>query len=106
MIFFVWTNDELFQTSYNLLRSSENGYPELDSMLVTVFNVRWPTLQREVMAIAGACTRNQDVPKSIEIVLKQKQVDKLPECTESTQEIAINFAGLFQSVKEVTRGVS
>ena len=79
------------------LRSLHYGHPGRDSMLSTVSNVWWPRLHREVVGIAKSSTQSQTAGKNIKTILKQKQVGELHQCTEASQEIAIDFAELFQN---------
>ena len=68
-------------------------------MLATISNVWWPKLHREVVAIAKNCPQCNEAGKNIEPVLRQKQIGKLPTCTETIQEIAIDFVGPFRNAQ-------
>ena len=80
-----------------IMRSLHYGHPGRDSMLATVSNVWWPKLHREVVTIAKNCPQCCNAGKNIKTILRQKQVGKLPSCSENNQEIAIDFAGPFQN---------
>ena len=75
------------------MRSLHYGNPGL----ATVFNVWWPRLHRGVVAIARTCTQGSKSGKKNKTLLKQKQVGKLPECKQNSQEAAVDFAGLIQN---------
>ena len=80
-----------------ITRSPHNGHSGRDAMLATVRNVWSPRLHREVVALARSCPQCRESGKNIKTLLTQKQIGKLPECKESYQEIAIEFAGPFQN---------
>ena len=80
-----------------IMRSLHYGHPGRDPILTTVSNVWCPTLHRKVAAIARSCLQCRESGKNIKPLLTQKQLRKLPECEESNQEIAIDFAGPFQN---------
>ena len=80
-----------------IMRSLHCCHPGRDVLLATVSNVWWPRLHREVIAIARSCTQCRESGKNIKTLLNQKEIGKLPECRESNQEIAIDFAGPFQN---------
>ena len=73
------------------------GHPGRETMLATVSNVWWPRVHREVVVLAKTCAQCQEAGMNIKTFLKQKQVGKLPQCTDSNQEIAVDFAGPFQN---------
>ena len=80
-----------------IIGSVHYGHPGRETMLATVSNVWWPRVHREVVALAKTCAQCQEVGMNIKTILKQKQVGKLPQCTDSNQEIAVDFAGPFQN---------
>ena len=82
-----------------ILRSLHYGHGGRDSMLVTVANVWWPRLHREVLRIAQTCQQCKTAGKNIKPLLRQTQIGKLPKRTEINQAIVIDFAGLFQNAK-------
>ena len=78
-------------------RSVHYGHTGRDSMLVTVANVWWPRLHREVVGIAQTCQQCKTSGKNVKPFLRQKQIGKNPPCKEINQEIAIDFSGLFRN---------
>ena len=75
------------------MRSLHYGHPDTVSVHANVSNVWWPKLHREVVAVAKNCPHCCRTGKNGKIVLRQKQVEKLPSCSENNQEVAIDFAG-------------
>ena len=71
--------------------------------MATVSNVWWPRRHRELVSPARTCKQCQQDGKNIKPLLRQKQVGKLPKCTEVNQEIAIDFAGPFQNARKVKK---
>ena len=80
-----------------ILRSLHYGHPGRDSMLATVSNVWWPRLHREKVGIAQTCQQCKTAGKNTNPILRQSQIGKIPVSLEKNQEIAIDFAGLFQN---------
>ena len=80
-----------------IIGSVHYGQPGRETMLATVSNVWWPRVHSKVVALAKTCAQWQEAGMNIKTILKQKQVGKLPQCTDSNQEIAVDFAGPFQN---------
>ena len=70
--------------------------PGRESMIVTVANIWWPKLHREVVGLAKFCQQSITAGKNIKPLLV-KQNCKLPKGSEPNEHIAIDFARQFQS---------
>ena len=86
-----------------IIHSLHYGHPGRDSMMATVSNVWWPRLHREVVSLARTCKQCQQTGKNIKPLLRKNPVGNLPKCTEVRQELAIDFAGLYENSRKAKK---
>ena len=79
------------------MHSLHYGHPGRDSKLATVSKVWRPKLQKEVVLLAKNCLQCSEAGKNVKTVSRQKHVGKLPSCSETNQDVDIDFAGQFQN---------
>ena len=83
-----------------IMCSLHSGHPGRDAMLGMVSDIWWPKIHREVIDQDRLCEQCLQAGKNSKCILKHKQVDILPEVKEMNEEIALHFAGPFQSAKQ------
>ena len=64
-----------------IMRSLHYGQPGRDSMLVTVSNVGWLSLHRDVVIMAKACTHCHEAVQNKKHVHRQTKMNEMPICT-------------------------
>ena len=76
------------------------GHPGRDAMPAIVEDIWWPRIHREVIDQARLCEQCLQSGKNLKNMLKQKQIEKLPDVKESNVEGPLDFAGPFQNAKK------
>ena len=79
-----------------IFRSLHWGHPGRDTMLLTVADIWWPRIHREIVLLAQSCSRCQKAGKTLKTIQKQSEYGKLPAAETHNDEIAIDFAGPFK----------
>ena len=82
-----------------IMCSLHYGHPGRDAMLSMITDILWPRIHREVIDQPRLCEQCLQPGKNLKCILKQSQTGKLPEAKEQNEEIALEFAGLFQNAK-------
>ena len=83
-----------------IMCSLHYGHPGRDAMLSMIEDIWWPRIHREVIDQARLCEQCLQSGKNLKNMLTQKQVGKLPDVTESNEEVALDFAGPFQNARK------
>ena len=65
-------------------------------MLRYISDIWWPKIHHEVVTTAKCCDQCNLAGKNIKPLLKQKQFGKIPKSENLNNEMALDFAGLFQ----------
>ena len=69
-------------------------------MLAMIEDIWWPRIHREVIGQAWLCEQCLESRKNLKYMLKQKQIENLPEAEEQNEEVALDFAGPFPNAKK------
>ena len=72
------------------------GHPGRDSMLQAVAGIWWPRIHRDIVLLAQSCSQCQQAGKNLKTLKTQSKFGKLPAADAHNDELAIEFAGLFQ----------
>ena len=83
----------------SIISSIHYGHPGRDTMLRYISDIWWPKIHREVVTTAKCCDQCNNEGKNIKPLLKQKQIGKIPKSEIANDEIALDFAGLFQNAE-------
>ena len=87
----------------SIMSSIHYGHPGRDTMLRYVADIWWPKIHREVVTTAKCCDQCNAAGKNIKPLLKQNQFGKIPKSEKPNDEIALDFAGLFQNAEDGTK---
>ena len=82
--------------------SLQYGYPGRDVMLRNVADIWWPTIHWEMVTITRYREECSAAGKNVKVLQKQSEVGKMSDSSEPNEEIALDFAGPFQSAKRKT----
>ena len=74
------------------------GHPGRDTMLRYVADIWWPKIHRDVVTTAQSCDQCNAAGKNIKPLLNK--FGKIPCSKNPNEEIALDFAGLFQNAEQ------
>ena len=84
----------------NVLRAIHFGHARRDAMLREASDFWWPRVHREIVEMAKNCTECQQAGKNLKCLKSQNEFGKLPETHKPNEEIALDFARLFQNANQ------
>ena len=84
----------------NVLRAVHFGHAGRDAMLRETVDIWWPRVHREIVEKAKNCMHCQQAGKNLKCLKSQNEFGKIPESHKPTEEIALDFAGPFQTANQ------